>query len=96
MSARRLDAEGLELGGGLEVLLAAALEGLAPGARLEVVSPSRGTALELHGWARRAGHATVGERMPDGGPYAVVVERGPYRAGARRCGRAARGAAAAA
>jgi len=77
VSTRRLDAEGLELGGGLEVLLAAALEGLAPGARLEVISPSRSTALELHGWARRAGHATVGERMPLGGPYAVVVERGP-------------------
>ncbi|MEA2150051.1 MAG: hypothetical protein QOD69_1881, partial [Solirubrobacteraceae bacterium] len=77
MTPRRLDAEGLELGGGLEVLLAAALEGMPQGGRLEVVSPSRGTALELHGWARRAGHATVGERLPDGGPYAVVVERGP-------------------
>jgi hypothetical protein len=77
VSLRRLDAEGLELGGGLEVLLTAALEGLAPGGRLEVVSPSRSTALELHGWARRAGHATVAERLPDGGPYAVVVERGP-------------------
>lgn len=77
MTPRRLDAEGLELGGGLEVLLAAALEGLAPGERLEVVGRSRGTALELHGWARRAGHRTVGERLPDGGPYAVVVERGP-------------------
>jgi hypothetical protein len=77
VTPRRLDAEGLELGGGLEILLAAALEGMAPGARIEVVSPSRGTALELHGWARRAGHSTVGERMPSGGPYAVVVERGP-------------------
>ena len=78
MTTRRLDAEGLELGGGLEILLAAALEGLAPGARLEVVSPSRATALELHGWARRAGHATVGEQMPDGGPYGVIVQRGPF------------------
>jgi TusA-related sulfurtransferase len=77
VTLRRLDAEGLQLGGGLEVLLAAALEGMAPGERLEVISPSRGTALELHGWARRTGHATVGERMPHGGPYAVVVERGP-------------------
>jgi hypothetical protein len=77
VTPRRLDAEGLALGGGLEILLAATLEGLAPGARLEVVSPSRGTALELHGWARRAGHATVAEHLPDGGPYAVVVERGP-------------------
>jgi hypothetical protein len=77
VTPRRLDAEGLELGGGLEVLLAAALEGMSPGGRIEVDSPSRATALELHGWARRAGHATVGERMPDGGPYAVVVERGP-------------------
>ncbi len=78
MTTRRLDAEGLQLGGGLEILLAAALEGLAPGARLEVVSPSRATALELHGWARRAGHATVGEQMPDGGPYGVIVQRGPF------------------
>jgi hypothetical protein len=73
----RLDGEGLELGGGLEVLLAAALEGLTPGARLEVATPSRATALELHGWARRGGHRTVGERLPPGGPYVVVVERGP-------------------
>ena len=59
MTPRRLDAEGLQLGGGLEVLLAAALEGLAPGGRIEVVSPSRGTALELHGWARRIPHRPV-------------------------------------
>ena len=51
--------------------------GIAPGAGSRSSAPSRGTALELHGWARRAGHATVGERLPDGGPYAVVVERGP-------------------
>ena len=76
MSARRLQAGELELGGGLEVLLAAALEGMAPGERLEVLTPSRTTALELPGWARRAGHEPSGERAIDG-RYAVEVTRGP-------------------
>jgi len=78
MSARRLEAGELELGGGLEVLLAAALEGMPPGARLEVHTPSRSTALELGSWARVAGHASVGERIVPGGPYAVEIERGPF------------------
>ncbi|HWH10248.1 MAG TPA: hypothetical protein VG165_03910 [Solirubrobacteraceae bacterium] len=78
MTRRRLETEGLEFGGGLEVLLAAAFEGLAVGERLEVVTSSRSTALELHGWARVAGHQPVGERSPPGGPYAVEVERGPF------------------
>ncbi|HWF33712.1 MAG TPA: hypothetical protein VG295_00020 [Solirubrobacteraceae bacterium] len=77
MSARRLDAGELELGGGLEVLLAAALEGLAGGERLEVLTASRATALELPAWARSAGHTPVAERMPHGGPYAIEIERGP-------------------
>ena len=77
MSARRLEAGQLELGGGLEVLLAAALEGVAPGERIEVVTPSRSTALELPGWARRAGHEPSGERAANGGGYAVEITRGP-------------------
>jgi hypothetical protein len=77
VSPRRLETEGLELGGGLEVLLAAAFAGLAAGERVEVVTPSRSTALELHGWARVAGHRSVGERMPPGGPYGIEIERGP-------------------
>ena len=51
----RVDAEHLELGGGLEVLLAAALERVAPGGVLEIRTPSRAVALELPGWARLAG-----------------------------------------
>jgi TusA-related sulfurtransferase len=78
VSQRRLETDGLELGGGLEVLLAAALEGMAAGERLEVLTSSRSTALELHGWARVAGHQPVGERSPPGGPYAVEIERGPF------------------
>ncbi|MDQ6774983.1 MAG: hypothetical protein M3071_01915 [Actinomycetota bacterium] len=77
MSTRRLDTGELELGGGLEVLLAAALEGLDGGERLEVLTPSRATALELPGWARSAGHSAVGERIPPKGPYVVEIERGP-------------------
>jgi TusA-related sulfurtransferase len=76
VTARRLDAGGLELGGGLEVLLAATLEGLERGEHLEVLTPSRSTALELPGWARSAGHSAVGERIPPGGPYVVEIERG--------------------
>ncbi len=78
MSSRRLEAGELELGGGLEVLLVAALEGIPAGARLEVITPSRSTALELPSWARAAGHEAVGERIPAGGPYAVRIERGPF------------------
>ncbi len=57
----RVDAEQLELGGGLEVLLAAALEGVAPGGVLEIRTSSRAVALELPGWARIAGHELIGE-----------------------------------
>jgi len=77
-SPRRLEAGELELGGGLEVLLAAALEGMPAGARLEVLTPSRSTALELPSWARAAGHEAVGERTASGGPHAVEIERGPF------------------
>ncbi len=78
MSARRLEAGELELGGGLEELLAAALEGMTGGERLEVLTPSRATALELHGWVRAAGHESVGERIAPGGSYAVEIQRGPF------------------
>ena len=78
MSSRRLDAGQLELGGGLEVLLAAALEGMAAGEHLEILTPSRSTALELPGWARSAGHKHVGDRSPSGGPYLIELERGPF------------------
>ena len=75
---RRLDAGALELGGGLEVLLAATFEPLQSGERVSVLTCSRATAYELHGWARRAGHRAVAERLPAGGPYEVEIERGPY------------------
>jgi hypothetical protein len=81
VSTRRLETGELELGGGLEVLLAATVEGMAVGERLQVVTPSRSTALELHGWARVAGHEPVGERIPAGGvggSYMVEIERGPF------------------
>lgn len=58
-----VDAEQLEFGGGLEVLLAAALERVAPGGVLEVRTPSRAVALELPGWARFAGHELIGEAV---------------------------------
>jgi TusA-related sulfurtransferase len=78
VSARRLEAGALELGGGLEVLLAAALAGMAVGDRLEVLTSSRSTARELHSWARLAGHQPIGEQIPSGGPYLVEIERGPF------------------
>jgi len=71
----RLDAEHLELGGGLEVLLAAALERVPPGGVLEVRTPSRAVALELPGWARLAGHEVMGE-VPEGDGTVLQVRRG--------------------
>jgi hypothetical protein len=67
----RVDCEHLELGGGLEVLLAASLERVPPGGVLEIRTPSRAVALELPGWARMSGHTVVGES-----PGAVLVRRG--------------------
>lgn len=74
-AANRVDAEHLELGGGLEVLLAAALERVAPGGVLEIRTPSRAVALELPGWARLAGHEPIDQiSRPDG--YVVAIRRG--------------------
>ncbi len=78
MSSRRLEAGELELGGGLEVLLAAALEGIPAGARIEVITPSRSIALELPSWAHASGHQAVSDPAVPGGPYAVEIERGPF------------------
>ena len=64
--SHRVDAEQLEFGGGLEVLLAAALERVAPGGVLEIRTPSRAVALELPGWARIAGHDLIGEAAEQG------------------------------
>jgi hypothetical protein len=72
-----VDAGELELGGGLEVLLTAVLDGMAAGERVAVFTSSRSTALELPGWARSAGHRPVEERIPSAGPYVVDIERGP-------------------
>jgi hypothetical protein len=73
--AHRLDAEHLELGGGLEVLLAAAFERVAPGGVLEIRTPSRAVALELPGWARLAGHEPIDQHSRPGG-YFVAIRRG--------------------
>jgi TusA-related sulfurtransferase len=61
VSVHRLDGEQLELGGGLEILLQAAIAGLRPGEELDIEVASRGTALELPGWARLHGHEVVAE-----------------------------------
>lgn len=71
----RVDAEHLELGGGLDILLAAAFERVAPGGVLEIRTPSRAVALELPGWARLAGHEPIDHvDRPDG--HLVTVRRG--------------------
>jgi hypothetical protein len=74
---RRLDAERLELGGGLEVLLQATLAGLRAGELVDVAVASRATALELPGWAQLNGHEVV-DRRPRGRPGQIVrLRRGP-------------------
>ena len=61
----RVDVGPLELGGGLEVLVRAALESVAVGGELEVTTPSRAVAYELPAWARISGHEHVGEGVED-------------------------------
>jgi len=73
--AHRVDAEHLDLGGGLEILLTAAFERVAPGGVLEIRTPSRAVALELPGWARLAGHEPIDQiNRPDG--HVVTIRRG--------------------
>lgn len=61
----RVDAGPLELGGGLDLLVRAALESVAVGGELEVTTPSRAVAYELPAWARISGHEHVGEGVED-------------------------------
>jgi TusA-related sulfurtransferase len=75
---RSLDAERLELGGGLEILLQATLTGMRAGELLDVVLVSRATALELPGWARLNGHTVVGEAHHRSG-YTLTLRLGAGR-----------------
>jgi TusA-related sulfurtransferase len=76
--AHSVDAGGLVLGGGLEVLLEASIERVPPGRVLEVVTPSAAVCLEMPGWAIHAGHEVVGERR-SGPVRRVLVRRGLSR-----------------
>jgi TusA-related sulfurtransferase len=79
VTVRRVEAGELELGGGLELLAAAALEGLPPGGELEVELASRAAALELPAWVRMAGHTVTNERAEQSGPatsFVVRIRRG--------------------
>jgi TusA-related sulfurtransferase len=74
MSVRRCETGTLELGGGLEILVSAALETLRPGDELDVVTESRGSAYELPAWARITGHEVVDERQEQtGGERRFIV-----------------------
>jgi hypothetical protein len=75
VSAHRVDAGTLELGGGLETLVNAAFESVPVGGELEVATASRGVAYELPAWARIAGHEPVGEGR-EGERFLVRLRRG--------------------
>ncbi|MHB8499578.1 MAG: hypothetical protein ACYDHE_01365 [Candidatus Acidiferrales bacterium] len=75
MSRRSCDVADLELGGGLEVLLAAMLDPASPGDEIEISTASAEVARELPSWARRAGHAVVGEHVA-GNRTLVMIRRG--------------------
>lgn len=75
MSVRRLDADRLEFGAGLEVLLQATLAGLAPDERVDVHLASRTVALEMPAWARLHGHEVVGEESRGPAGYLVSLRR---------------------
>ncbi len=75
MTVRRCDAGTLELGAGLEVFVAAALENTVVGGELDVESASRGSAFELAAWARLRGHEVVREWTEGHGPGRRFVVR---------------------
>jgi TusA-related sulfurtransferase len=82
VSVRRCETGTLELGGGLEVLVSAALEALRPGDELDVVTESRGSAYELPAWARITGHVVVDERQEQtegARRFVVRLRRGSLR-----------------
>jgi hypothetical protein len=79
VSVSRLDAEHLDLGSGLEVLLQARLAGLGADDLLEVRVPSRSVALELPAWARMHGHAVVDDAETAAGGHLVTIRRGATR-----------------
>ena len=79
MTIRRVDVGTLELGGGLETLVRAALEGVPVGGELEIVTVSRAVAYELPAWARISGHQHVGDNVEGSGTsrsFVVRVRRG--------------------
>lgn len=82
-AVHHLDVGPLEFGGGLEILLTTALEGVPVGGALEVATPSRGVALELPAWARSYGHGAGDLRRRGRGgevTYLVRIARtGPSR-----------------
>ncbi len=75
-SPHRLDADQLEFGGGLEVLLQATLTGLQPNQLLDVAVASRAAALEMPGWARLHGHEVVDEHDRGAAGHVVRICRG--------------------
>jgi hypothetical protein len=79
VTVHRVDAGTLELGGGLETLVRAALESVPVGGELDVLTASRSVAYELPAWARIAGHEHVEERVADSGEpqrFVVRIRRG--------------------
>jgi TusA-related sulfurtransferase len=79
VNTHRVDAGTLELGGGLETLVRAALENVPVGGELEIVTASRGVAFELPAWARIAGHQHVGDEAEGHGAtrrFVVRIRRG--------------------
>jgi hypothetical protein len=78
-AVRRVDTGPIEFGDGLEVLLSAVFQSLAPGQAVDVVTRSRTSALELPGWARQGGNDTVdqwSEESAQGPRFVVRLRRG--------------------
>lgn len=79
MTARVCDGGALEIGGGLDVLLATVLRTVPADGRLDVLVDSRAAALDVPGWARLRGHAVAGEVAPADGRWLVPLRRGRAR-----------------
>jgi hypothetical protein len=72
---RRCEAGTLEIGAGLEMLVAASLAALATDEDLDVLTASRSVAFELAAWVRAVGHRVV-EESREGPNFVVTIARG--------------------
>lgn len=78
-AVRTVEADGIEFGDGLEVLLSTVFQAAQPGDTIDITTPSRATSLEVPGWARSSGNDAEAHwkvDSQDGPRFVVRVRKG--------------------